>query len=521
MLNKENNMNEKKQIKAGVILQYLQMALQVIINLIYTPIMLKILGSVEYGIYNLSASIVSYLSLLTLGFGSSYIRFYSRYKSKNDDNGIKKMNGLYMVTFTLMGIVAFIAGGILAKNINIFYNGTYTTQNIETARWLMILLTINLAVSFPASVFVSYITSQERFIFQKLINIGTTVLSPLLNIVVLYLGYGSIGMAIVTTIISFLVDLCNAIYCLKKLNMQFCFKNLNKSLLKEIAVFSSFIALNQIIDQVNWQTDKVILGKMVNGTAVAVYAVGSNINTMYISLSTAISSVFTPKIHKIVNEKKSNMDEELTNLFIKVGRVQYFVLMLILTGFIFFGKYFISKWAGEGYELSYYVALLLICPVTIPLCQNIGIEIQRAKNKHQFRSIVYTFMAILNVIISIILCKYLNVIGVALGTTISLLVSNGLIMNIYYQKKIGIDILKFWKSILTTIPSLLIPCIIGILLMKYVKIYSIIEFIGLAILYCIIYCVSIYFIGFNNYEKDLTRKPLEKITGRKGEKTYG
>lgn len=514
-------MEEKKQIKAGVFLQYLQMALRVIIDLIYTPIMLRILGSVEYGIYNLSGSIVLYLNLLTLGFGASYIRFYSRYKSKNDDNGIKKMNGLYLITFIAMGIVALIVGGVLAKNINIFYNDTYTSQNIETARWLMILLTINLAISFPASVFTSYITSQEKFVFEKTINIGNTILSPCLSIVALYLGYGSIGIVLVTTIISILVDSCNVIYCLKKLNMQFSFKNLSKSLLKEIAVFSSFIALNQIIDQINWQTDKVILGKMVNSTAVAIYAVGSKINTMYISLSTAISSVFTPKIHKIVNEKKSNMDDELTELFIKVGRVQYFVLMLVLTGFIFFGKYFISKWAGEGYKLSYYVALLLICPVTVPLCQNIGIEIQRAKNKHQFRSIVYAFMAILNVIISIILCRYYSVIGVALGTTISLIVANLIIMNIYYQKKIGINVIKFWKSIFMTIPSLIIPCIAGTLLMKYVKINNIIEFVELAILYGAIYFISVYCMGLNDYEKNLIRKPLAKLKGRKEEKSNG
>lgn len=106
-------------------------------------------------------------------------------------------------------------------------------------------------------------------------------------------------------------------------------------------------------------------------------------------------------------------------------RVQFIVLILILTGFIFLGKYFILKWAGDGYENAYYVALLLIAPVTIPLIQNIGIEIQRAKNMHQFRSIVYLGMALLNVVISIFLAMKWGELGAAFGTAISLNSSSG------------------------------------------------------------------------------------------------
>ena len=39
--------------------------------------------------------------------------------------------------------------------------------------------------------------------------------------------------------------------------------------------------------------------------------------------------------------------------------------------------------------------------MTVPLIQNIGIEIQRAKNMHQFRSKVYFCMAIGNALVSI------------------------------------------------------------------------------------------------------------------------
>lgn len=504
---------KNKQIRFGIILQYLQMGLSIIINLVYTPIMIRILGDSEYGIYQLVSSIISYLNLLSLGFGASYIRFYSRYKAVNDEEGVKKLNGLFLIVFTIMGIVAVIAGLFISFNVEIFFNDTYTSSDLDIARVLMIFLTINLSISFPASVFISYITSQEKFIFQKLVNIGKTVLSPILSIALLYLGYGSIGMVIVTTAISIIIDTINVLYCILKLKMRFSFKNPNLKLLKEIAIFSLFIAINQIIDQINWQTDKIILGKMTTSTVVAIYAVASTINSMYLNFSTAISNVYVPRVNRIVasstNEEETN--DKLTDLMIKVGRLQFFVMMLILTGFIFFGKYFIYRWAGENYEDAYYITLLLICPVTIPLIQNLGIEIQRAKNKHQFRSIIYLIVAILNVGISIWFCTLWGVIGTALGTTLSLIIGNIIIMNIYYQKALGINIIKFWKKILKSIPAFIIPVICGICLMIFYSFNSLIDFGLIMIAYTIIYFINVLLFGLNKEEKTELKNKLNMI----------
>lgn len=474
--------------------------------------MIRILGQNEYGIYNLASSIIAYLTLISLGFGSSYIRYYSIYKKGDNKEGLTKLNGLYFIVFSLMGLIALICGLFLTANINWFYNDTYTSREIETARVLMIFLTVNLALSFPMSVFTSYITSQERFVFQKLLNMGKTVFSPVVNIIFLYLGYGSIGMVVASTAISIVVDLINIYYCFHRLDMQIGFRKLPWGLIKSIFGFSVFIAINQVIDQINWQTDKVILGKMINGAAVAVYAVGANINTMYINFSTAVSSVFVPKIHRIVNSdlNENEKNSSLTSMFINVGRVQFFILALILSGFIFFGKYFVLLWVGEQYTDAYYVALLLICPITIPLIQNLGIEIQRAKNKHQFRSIVYLIMALLNVFISIWFCVLWGVIGVAIGTTISLLVANGLIMNIYYHKNLGIDVIKFWKSILGILPSLLIPIVLGIVIKIFYQFHSWWDFILFVILYSVVYIACIVFLGLNKTEKELVFKRLKK-----------
>lgn len=505
-------MTPSTEKKLGVILQYLQMGLSILINFMYTPIMLRILGKSQYGIYNLSNSIISYLNLLSLGFGASYMRFYSRYRRDDDNKSIRRLNGLFLVVFLIMGTIALVCGLLMSFNVSWFFNESYSVDDIHIARILMIFMSLNLAMSFPDSVFTAYVTAQEKFIFQKVLNMAKTVVSPLLTLPLLLLGYGSIGMVVVTTVVTVFADSANLLFCIRKLGMSFDFRHPNFKLFKEIAVFSSFLAMNQIIDQINWTMDKVVLGKFCSGAAVAVYAIGSQINNYYLQFSTAISGVFVPQVNRIVasDRKERLKDKELTELFVKVGRVQFIVLMLILTGFYFFGKFFVLKWAGDEYLNSYYVALLLITPVTIPLIQNLGIEIQRAKNMHQFRSYIYLVMALLNIVISICLAQIWGEIGAAVGTTISLVLANGIIMNWFYQVKIGIDIFYFWKQIGRFIPALVVPIIAGIML-NIKPCENLFDFAIRVIIYSTVYCLSFYFLGMNAYEKEQVGKILQKL----------
>ncbi len=497
------------QRKVGVVLSYAGEVVKIMVSLLYTPIMLRFLGQSEYGLYQLVYSVVSYLSLLSLGFGSSYLRFYSRYKAVKDEDGVAKINGMFMIIFCSLSVICVLCGIVMIGNIRNIFGTGLTDGEYETARILMVLLVINLTLTFPNSVFNCSITAHEKFFFQKLLILLQNIFSPFLTLLLLIMGYGSKGMVSVTTFLTFLVLLSNMFYCFKKLHIRFQFHGLELGLLKEMWGFTFFIFLSQIIDQLNWSVDKFLLGRLSGTTAVAIYGVGGQINTLYLQFSTSISNVFVPKVNRIVAE--SYDDEQLTKLFTKVGRIQFIVLGLILTGFIFLGSPFIKVWAGKGYESSYLVTLLLIIPVTVPLVQNLGIEIQRAKNMHKARSIVYLFVAIANVFISIPLIKMFGPVGAAFGTAISLIVGNIIFMNWYYNARIGMNMFYFWKEIAKFIPALIIPVIVGVFIMKFVHISGMLHIGIYAVVYAVVYSVSMYLFGMNDDEKQLVMGPVKKM----------
>lgn len=497
------------QLKAGVILSYIAMFAQNIISVIYTPIMLRLLGQSEYGLYNLVYSVVSYLGLLSFGFGSAFMRYYSKYKVKNDEDGICRINGMFMTIFLGISLITLVVGSVLVLNVQSIFKEGLSVEEINTARILIMLMVINISISFPASVFDSNITANEKYIFQRVVTLVKSILNPFLALPLLLLGYKSISLVIVTTILTIGSLMINMWYCFKKLKVKFIFKNFDFSLMKEMWIFSFYIFLNMIVDQINWSVDKFLLGMFKGTVGVAIYSLGAQINTYYLSFSTSVSSVFIPKVHRIVSE--SNDNNMLTDIFTKVGRIQFIILSFILTGFIFFGKYFINIWAGEMYDTAYYIALILIIPVTIPLIQNLGIEIQRAKNLHKFRSVLYLFIAIANIFISIPLCKMFGGIGAAIGTSLSLIIGNGIIINIYYHKKVGLNIKYFWKEIFKFVPGLIIPIIFGLTIKYFIGINNIFTFIGLGIIYVIVFILSAWFIGMNDYERNLFSGPINKI----------
>ena len=502
------------QLKAGAIISYLQMAIQILIGLVYTPVMIRLLGQSEYGLYNTVASTISMLSVLRLGFNNSYIRYYSIYKKKNDIKAIECLNGLFITIFSFIGIITFICGIYLANHLSIVFSDGLTTSEYGIARVLMILLTINLSISFPMSVFSNIISAHEKFIFLKCLEIIKNVLGPMVTLPLLLMGFRSIAMVSVSLIVSLITDLCYVLYVFLVLKNKFAFSKPEKGLFSDLFAYTLFIAIELIVDQINWNIDKVLLGRYKGTVMVAVYSVGYSLYTYYQTFSSSISGVFTPRIHKVVNSGTSieNQRSELTALFTKVGRIQFLILALIASGIVFFGEFFIVKiWAGSGYEDSYVVALLLIIPASIALIQNLGIEIQRAEFKHQFRSIVYVGMAFINLIISIILCKKYGAIGSAIGTAFSLIVANGCVMNIYYHKKCNINIIYFWKSIGKLTRGMIIPIIFGGIITVFLNTNSIVVYLLEITMYALVYIVSMWKIGMNDFERNLFRSMLSKL----------
>ena len=503
---------EINQLHSGVWLSYLNLAISSLIPFVYTPVMLDMLGQAEYGLYSLSNSVVGYLSLLSFGFGGTIIRYLAKYRAEGNKQEFQRAYGFFLILYSILAIVVLSGGLIISSRVQTIFDQGLLPEEIEKLKVLVIVMALNVAITFPMSVFSSVAIAQERYFFRKIMDIVSTVAAPIGNLIALYLGYASVGMALAGTVIHCIMAPVSIVYCQRKLDIRPVFTMLPRELIREMVSVSMFHFFGAIVDMLFWATDRVILGILASSVAVAIYNVGGTFNNIVVSLPSSISGVLVPKITGMVITDTPK--EEWSNLFIRVGRLQFLIIGLIISGFSVFGRAFVDLWAGPEYADAFWVAVLTMFPLCIPLIQNTGLSIVVAQNKHQFRSIVYLIIAIANVISTYLIVPYMGIIGAALCSCVSYLLGQGIIMNVYYYKVTGLDIPRFWENILrmAIIPGTMM--VAGLFVLEHIVLDSWLTFLVGVLVYTCIYALLMYRFAMNNYEKDIIRKPLGKILGR-------
>lgn len=501
-------MRNNSQRGSGAILSYVTIIVNTLVQLLYTPFLIRMLGQSEYGLYSMVSSVIGYLTVLDLGFGNAIVVFTSKYRAQNNTEGEQKLHGMFSVIYKVIGVIATIIGIVLFFNVDVLFGSTLNDKELSQTKIMMLILSLNIGLTFSFSIYSSIITAYEEFVFQKVLSIVNTLMKPLLMIPLLFLGFKSVAMCVVITIVNIGVLFSNFLYCQKRLNCKLKYQGFDIKIFKSIITYSIFIFLTVIVDKVNWSVDQFILGVICGTTAVSVYSIASQLTQLFINLSTAVSGVFLPKVSRMIANRANRA--LLTDEMIKIGRIQFLIINMMATGLILIGKEFIVWWAGKEYENAYYVALILILPACLPLIQNLGLSIMQAMNKYKFKAIMTTVIAIGNIMISVILADKYQEIGAAIGTALAQIIGNVILINIYYSKVIGLHVMRFWKEILLMFLPLMVPALIMVAIMYITSLEGLSSVIIYGVLYVVLYIIFALKFAMNDYEKNI----IKNILGR-------
>lgn len=502
-----------KQLKMGVVLSYASIAIGALITLFTNPIINNLMGKTELGISSVIIAVTDSLTLLQLGMGTAYIRFYARSLANKDRKSMARINGMFLKIYAFISLIAIILGVYLALNVQSFFKDPLTPEQLKRAKIAFLILTFNTAIYFPSTVFESNIAVNERFIFAKVVFILKQFINPLVMIPLIAFGIGSVGTAVATTFASLLCVGLNVWFCVKFLRFEVSFSKMDMDLFKEILFFTGFVFITVLVEKINWILDPILLGKFAPVEQVSVYNNADKLAQYFNTLAVTVSAVFAPTIHRMVAQKSTN--KEITGLFIKVGRLSFVILSLVLTGFIFFGKSFIHYWVGaelrDYSNLIYYSVIILFVSKITPATQSLGIQVQQAKNMHKVPALIYLLTCIINIVATIPLTIKFGVIGAGLGTLISIIIGNAIILNIYYYYAIRLNTKRFWFNMLKLIPAMVPAILFGIIvnLVFPIKDFVFLLFGGVA--YICIYFIGMIKIGFNKSEKQMVFNFSEKI----------
>ena len=495
--------NRKKQMTLGVVLSYITIASELLRGLLYTPLVLRLLGQSQYGIYSLVTSFAGFLTIFNAGANAAYIRFYVQTK-ETDETKVDGLNGLFLMIFSLLAVIGTGAGLFISQFSPQLFGDNILPQEAILVKKNFLLLSALTGVTVFNSCFSSIVVANERFIFCKAVDAASVTVIPIIAAILLYMGYDCTIIIFVRLVVYSIMLVANIFFCFKIIHVKFKLERYSKALLHTIFVFIWFIFLQSVTDQINWQIDKLILARTHGMAQISVYSVGATFNSIYLQLGMAISGVFISKVNRLVSKNTKN---DLNDLFVQTSRLNMYVTCLIMLGFTFFGKAFVSRWAGAEYTDSFIVGWLLMFPQTLTMTLGLQGEIARAKNLHYIQIKINIVLCVLNFIVSIPLAMKWGALGSAFGTFITEVLICFIVQPIYIWKVLKMDMRRVFFELLKNLPAMIIPIIVGVLLNVFDLIKPDYKSIGvLAAGFTAIYAASVWFIAMNSEEKAMIKK---------------
>lgn len=497
--------------KIGVILSYILMIFEVLSTLLLTPFIIRTLGDSEYGVYKLSAAIVAYLLLLDLGIGNAVTRYVAKYRAQGNMIQSRRFLGLTTIYYAIIAAICLIAGMILILLYPTVFATGLSADEIALGQKLLSITIINTAVTLASVGFKNTIIAYERFDISRGLSIVMIIIRIAATYGALKIGLGSIGIVSVNLTLTILTNLIFVLVVIFKLKLKPMFRGITAAMVKEVAVYSSFILIQMIATQINACADQVLLGMFVEASTViiALYSVGQQITQYFQSIGSSVTGVLMPGVVKLVESKAT--PQQLCDEMIRIGRLILMVLGLIWSGFLVFGQQFITLWVGPEKLDSYWVALILMTAQMFMLTEAIGTQILWSMNEHKEQSILKISIVILNIFLTIALIRWNPLYGATIGTFISLMLGDIGVMNLIFVKKIKVKLGTYYAGLFKGI----VPCMaIAIAAGFAFSLIGLKGWIGFGVNVLVIvavYAVCMAGFGMNRYEKNLVFGIFRKI----------
>lgn len=444
------------QKKGGVALSYIAMVLNVLIKFLYTPILLRLLGQAEFGLYSLVVSIVGYLAILDFGFGSTVSRYVVKYKAANDRQGMLHLYGTLSVIYIIIGILALLICMGINWSAETLFGESMTCEEIYKLRLMIVLCGVNLLFSFPLQISVAVLTAYERFVFKNGIHLAKIIGEPIVMLLLLYFFQAkSVGAIMVITLFNLLGYLAYYIYAINNLDFKFALKYFDTKLLKTLLAFSASMFVLMLFEQAQFNSGQFILGMSHGTETVAIWGIVMVFVLNFRSISTSVTNVFMPSFMTTVFKKNSN---ETNLLVIRMTRYQTYVILFIFLNFVLLGHSFITIWAGNQYYEAYEASLIIMAPMCFSLLLEFCYMYQISIKNLSYRIITFYICLFISFLV-IYLFNGISILSFACAISLSIILGQILCVLYYIYKQTSFSI-KEW--LITVVRISLLPIILTI-----------------------------------------------------------
>lgn len=488
----------KNEVKWGALLSYLLIALNSIYGLVIMPFILGAIGESEYGVYKTIGAMTATISVMELGLGGTMQKYIAQYRARNEAKKAYNYSAMCIIQAVVMSLAMAVVGISLFFTLDSVYGQSFTALELFRAKQIYVVLICYVVFHIFENVLFGIISGYNRFIFTNSVKFITLIFKILIYLIILPIFKNSLAIVLTSLALELVIIAIECIYIKYALEHKVKLYKWEKDVFKETFIYTILLFIQSLIIQFNGNVDNIVIGSVIGTSAVTVYSFAIQIYSMYEQCATSVSGVILPSVTKVIYSGAGT--NELENLVVKYGRVQWAVLGAALGGFICLGKEFFLLWLGEGFSDCYYLALILMVPVTFPLIVNTCLAILKAKNLLLFRTVALAYSVVINIILTVIGTRIWGYYAAAAGTAISTVVGSVLSLNIYYHIKLKMNMMKIYFRILHKISiCILIPTVLCLMVNPYFE-GTWLSFVVKVAVFVAIYGVLMLLFGLNNDE---------------------
>ncbi len=413
-----------KKIIHGSFYAFAGMIIGQTINFFIKVIIVRNLKPDEFGSLILVFSIITLIGgILTLGFSDGIARYTSYYKSKND---IEKLKGILISSVKLL-----IPIGISAT-ILIFLFPQIITHIFKINNILIIVQIFSIMIPFIIilNIILSILRGEKAILEWTLSNdVLPSILKISLLILCSIIGYNLFKVSVIYVIVPIIMSFISYFLLMKKEPMFFrgqIYSNETKNLFQ----YSWPLFISSVVYQLERRVDIFIIGIFLSTTKIGIYSIALTAAEMILYFLYAVNKIFMPVITTLKTENK--IDEIKYIYKIVTNWLIYITFPIVLMMFLFSSS-IISYIFGPVYKQSSIYFNIMIIGFFVNVFVGSEDQMQLAFGITKPRLFISLINLTSAVILNYILINKLGILGAAIATSLTWIVTSGISVYILYH----------------------------------------------------------------------------------------
>jgi len=446
-----------KTFLRGISLSYLEFFVRLALGLVMTPVILGYLGKAGYGLWASLGSMVGYFGIFNINF--AVVKYVAEYRAQGRRADLSKLISSILGIFGVIGGVILLTFVALNSLIPGFFH--LSPEWAPAARLTFVIMGLNLVCGLLTGVFANIIYGHERVDVQKSFTIMQALVTNSLILLFLHLGFGLVGVAAAATLGWLALMVSCVIYISRRhYGISVHSRFLDFKLLKEIAPYSIRTQVLALCAQVLYNTDNLVIGVILGVITVTPYEIGYKLCFMAVTMMYMVSNTLFPSLSRLY---ASGDLEGLRNLYLKIANFSVNSIMILSLFLVSCGREFIAIWVGPENVLAQRVFFVLVSLNLVHAVAGPAGQLLLAIGRNRLFTFSALADAILNLGLSILLCRKIGLVGVPLGTLIAHLLTDSWVVTWLACRYIGLSFKKYLLS--GILPPLLAAVPVGAVLL--------------------------------------------------------